>query len=260
MRRAGGRVEDARPPPRPTRAGAPARRRRPSRRSGRARRRTGGRSGAARGPRRPEPPRARAPRRASRRASGAGVTCGASAGASRRGRRRVGRPWFRGCPARGVHRWPASSPSGQYWMTLVTRRPSSRSRPLRKSSSTRNASPTTSPRSRSTSSIVPLTVPPVASRSSTIRTCWPGLDRVAMDLEGVRAVLERVLDRDRLGRQLAQLADRHEAGAQLVGHRGAEDEAARLHPDDDVDLLAQVGLAASGRWPPCRRPDPSAAS
>ena len=37
-----------------------------------------------------------------------------------------------------------------------------------------------------------------------------GLDRVAVDLERVRAVLEGVLDGDRLGRQLAQLADRDE--------------------------------------------------
>src|SRR5204862_1270742 len=65
-----------------------------------------------------------------------------------------------------------------------------------------------------------------------------GLDGVAVDLERVRAVLERVLDRDRLGRQLAELPDRDQARIQLVGHRGAEDEAARLHPDDDVDLLA----------------------
>ena len=62
-----------------------------------------------------------------------------------------------------------------------------------------------------------------------------GGDGVAVDLEGVRAVLERVLDGDRLGRELAELADRHEAGVELVGHRRAEDEPARLHPDDDVD-------------------------
>ena len=46
----------------------------------------------------------------------------------------------------------------------------------------------------------------------------------------------------RLGRQLAQLAHRHEARVELVRHRGAEDEAARLHADDDVDLLARVRL------------------
>src|SRR5262245_45509082 len=64
-----------------------------------------------------------------------------------------------------------------------------------------------------------------------------GLDRVAVDLERVRAVLEGILDGQRLGRQLAELADRDEAGTELVGHRSREDEAARLHPDDDVDLV-----------------------
>src|SRR4051794_38772001 len=46
-----------------------------------------------------------------------------------------------------------------------------------------------------------------------------GLDRIAMDLEGVRPVFEGVLDRDRLRRQLAKLPNRHETGVQLVGHR-----------------------------------------
>src|SRR5262245_4353514 len=63
----------------------------------------------------------------------------------------------------------------------------------------------------------------------------PGADRVSVDLERVRAVLERVLDRDRLRGQLAELANGHETRAELVRHRGAEDEPARLHPDDDVD-------------------------
>ena len=65
-----------------------------------------------------------------------------------------------------------------------------------------------------------------------------GLDRVGVDLEGRRAVLELVLDLDRLRRQLAELAHRHEAGAELVGQRRAEDEAARLHADHEVDLRA----------------------
>ena len=152
--------------------------------------------------------------------------------------RGVSRSWRRG----GHRRWTRGRRSGQYRMTLVTRRPSSRSRPLRNSSSTRKARPTTSPLRRSTSSIVPLTVPPVASRSSTIEHLLAGLDRVAVDLEGVGAVLEGVLDGQRLGRELAELADRDEARAELDRHRRAEDEAARLHADDDVDLLAPVGL------------------
>ena len=136
-----------------------------------------------------------------------------------------------------VERVPA-----QYWMTLVTLRPSSRSRPLRKSSSTRNARPTTSPLSRSTSSIVP--AHGAAGREQVVDDEDPlaGLDGVAVDLEGVGAVLERVLDGQRLGRQLAQLADRHEARVQLVRHRRREDEPARLHAHDDVDLLVAVRL------------------
>ena len=43
-------------------------------------------------------------------------------------------------------------------------------------------------------------------------------------------------------RQLAFLADRHEAGRDLVRHRAAEDEAARLHARDLVDLRARPGL------------------
>ena len=83
-------------------------------------------------------------------------------------RRAAGSAWDR---RRGRSIWgPRCVTVRQYLMTLVTRRPSSRSRPLRNSSSTRNARPTTSPLSRSISSIVPWTVPPVASRSSTIST------------------------------------------------------------------------------------------
>ena len=83
--------------------------------------------------------------------------------------RRAARPTEGADRSRG-EAWESRQLRRQYWMTLVTRRPSSRSRPLRNSSSTRKASPTTSPFRRSTSSIVPRTVPPVARRSSTIST------------------------------------------------------------------------------------------
>src|SRR5664280_410232 len=43
------------------------------------------------------------------------------------------------------------------------------------------------------------------------------LDRVAVDLQGVGSVLERVLDADGLRRQLAKLAYGYQAGTQLVG-------------------------------------------
>ena len=56
-----------------------------------------------------------------------------------------------------------------------------------------------------------------------------------MDLELVGAVLELVLLADDRPRQLACLADRHEAGAQAIRHRRGEDEAARLDADDAVD-------------------------
>ena len=58
-----------------------------------------------------------------------------------------------------------------------------------------------------------------------------------MDLERGGPVLEVVLDLDRLGRQLSELAHRDEARSQAVGQRRREDEPAGLHPDHQVDLL-----------------------
>src|SRR5262249_14332105 len=52
----------------------------------------------------------------------------------------------------------------------------------------------------------------------------------------------RMGDGNALVRQLALLADRHEAGRDLVRHRPAEDEAARLDPGDLVDLHPRPGL------------------
>src|SRR5262245_33532068 len=51
---------------------------------------------------------------------------------------------------------------------------------------------------------------------------------VLVDLERVVAVLERVRDADRLRGQLARLAHRHEALAELGRDGAAEDEAAAL--------------------------------
>src|ERR671937_535015 len=59
-------------------------------------------------------------------------------------------------------------------MSVAISYPASFSRPLRKLSSMRNASATTWPFSCFTSSIVPAAGPPVASRSSTMRTRAPG--------------------------------------------------------------------------------------
>ena len=43
-------------------------------------------------------------------------------------------------------------------------------------------------------------------------------------------------------RQLARLARADEAGAEAVGHGGAEDEPARLRPHHHVDVLAGAVL------------------
>src|ERR671931_1415409 len=53
-------------------------------------------------------------------------------------------------------------------------------------------------------------------------------DRILVDGQRVASVLELVLDLDRLAGELAELANGHEACAQLVRHRAREDEPARL--------------------------------
>src|SRR3546814_6855793 len=57
----------------------------------------------------------------------------------------------------------------------------------------------------------------------------------------VAAVFEAVRNAHRLVRQLALLADRHEAGRQLVRQRAAEDEAARLDAGDLVNAGPGIG-------------------
>ena len=56
----------------------------------------------------------------------------------------------------------------------------------------------------------------------------------------VGAVLEVVADARGFGGQLLGLAHGDEAGVQAVGERGAEDEAAGLDAEDEVDVLADV--------------------
>src|SRR5712664_4603010 len=63
-----------------------------------------------------------------------------------------------------------------------------------------------------------------------------GLDGIRMHLELGGAVLELVGVADRLPRQLAGLADGHEAGVELDRDRGAGDESARLDGGDQVGL------------------------
>ena len=61
-------------------------------------------------------------------------------------------------------------------------------------------------------------------------------ERVGVHLERVDPVLERVLGADRVVRQLSPLARGDEAGVQAASERTAEDEAARLGGDDEVDV------------------------
>ena len=67
-------------------------------------------------------------------------------------------------------------------------------------------------------------------------------DRVLVHLHVVEPVFERIGDRDRVVRQLALLADRHEARRQLMRDRAAQDEPARLDASDLVDLRSGPGL------------------
>ena len=61
------------------------------------------------------------------------------------------------------------------------------------------------------------------------------MDRIAVDLELVGAVLELVLLSHDRPRQLAGLANRDETRTDAVGDRGPEDEPAGFDPDDSVD-------------------------
>jgi hypothetical protein len=63
-----------------------------------------------------------------------------------------------------------------------------------------------------------------------------------MHLHGVDAVFELVAFGDDVVGQLSLLAQRHEAGRELVRHRPAQDEAPRLDARDLVDLGAGIGL------------------
>ena len=137
-------------------------------------------------------------------------------------------------PPREAHdrRQPPATP--QYLARLSTRWPSSLARPPRSSSSIRKPTPTTTPPSASTSRTVAAAVPPVASTSSMTRICSPGMDRVAVDLELVLAVLERVVLAHDRPWQLAGLANRHEPGPHAVRDRRGDDEAARLHAEHAI--------------------------
>ena len=68
------------------------------------------------------------------------------------------------------------------------------------------------------------------------------LQRVVMHLHHGGAIFQRVGLAERPPRQLALLADRHEARRQLVRHRAAQDEAPRLKAHHLVDALAGIGV------------------
>ena len=85
-------------------------------------------------------------------------------------------------------------------------------------------------------------MPPVASRSSTRTTRWPGWMASRWISSESVAVLQVVADAGGWRGELLGLAHGDEAGVEAVGQRGAEDEAARLDAEDQVDLLADVVL------------------
>src|SRR5579875_201606 len=68
----------------------------------------------------------------------------------------------------------------------------------------------------------------------------PGVDGVAVDLERVRPVLERVFLGILVAGKLAGLANRDETGAERVGERRPQHVAARFDADDEVDILVAV--------------------
>ena len=65
-------------------------------------------------------------------------------------------------------------------------------------------------------------------------------DGVLVHLQGVGAVLQIVGDADAFGGEFLGLAHGHEAGAQRVGQRGGEDEAAGFDAEHDIDLGVAV--------------------
>ena len=58
--------------------------------------------------------------------------------------------------------------------------------------------------------------------------------RVAVDFQCVRGILELVLARHLVCRELAEFADRDEPCAELIGDRSAKNKSPRLHRHDDV--------------------------
>ena len=74
-----------------------------------------------------------------------------------------------------------------------------------------------------------------------------GGDRAGVHFERVGAVLQIVGDADALAGQLFRLAHGDEAGAERVGQRRGEDEAARFDADHQIDAGVLVVLLAGRR-------------
>src|SRR6266404_4943598 len=67
-------------------------------------------------------------------------------------------------------------------------------------------------------------------------------DRIDVDFDPIATVFELVVVPDRLGRELAFLADRNEPHAQREGNRRSDDEATRFDTRDLVDFLIAVAV------------------
>ena len=122
-----------------------------------------------------------------------------------------------------------------------TARDPSRSRPPRKPSSTTASNATTSAPARSSRSQVATAVPPVARMSSTTRTRGPGDERVGVHLDGGGAVLQLVVDVQRLPRAACRPCAPARSRCPARRPRRAEDEAAGLDADDHVDAARAAG-------------------
>ena len=94
-------------------------------------------------------------------------------------------------------------------------------------------------------------VPPVASRSSTASTRWPGLIASSWMASASRPYSSSYSTSMVLPGSLPSLRTGTKPALQLVGDRAADDEASRLDPDHHVDPLALIpaGQRVDGEAP-----------
>lgn len=67
-----------------------------------------------------------------------------------------------------------------------------------------------------------------------------GADRIPVDRQGVRSVLEAVLHFEAIGRQLSRLSDRHESRPEPTGQHAAEDKTPGLDPHHLIDPVRLI--------------------